>query len=474
MRKRRSLTLFLGILALPLLIAASRHRAVTRPPLPANLDMHRSFAVTDQFILDGFPFERVMKTLADRSGVPSATATRLYQQWFDTQNRKPGLDPAAPHCDDFLLDGKPAFNGFPRRCPTPEASQAGLQPFVPADYEPMALINRFDLAPADGSDCGQYRIIFAFTDKRIFLDRIHLIFEGVLPNPNRSAGLAGCRPVAQFWADLSAVNSMAERRARLENFFFNGIPGFAPVLHPDHYSAAIGGSVRTMQYTFDVLDHESPRFYQFTLEKRCGGDLRCNLWMEPALLENMPTARLFDARANSPTGMRFRQHFISQIETLAVRDLNGFFMKVPAEFLTVEGDALGDAFGFLSAFNSGLASPAGAQFRDAIQTELNRIGSPLSPAQIVARAETQNCTGCHFLAGPIGDGLQWPSAWPLFQHVGEEFRESGESGLRFAVSPAMKEVFLPRRMEILHQFLTTGRPPIHSNGDSPLSARAVH
>lgn len=473
MRNRRNLTLFLAVLILSLLVSATRPRTVGRPQTTGELKMHRSFAVTDDFILDGVSFERVMKTLVDRSGVAGMTATRLYQQWFDTQNPGPGLDAATPHCDDFLVAGKPSFNGFPRSCPTPEANQATSQPFVPPDYTPLALINRFDLAPADGSNCGQYRIIYAFTDKRIFLDRIHLIFEGVLPNPDRSAGLAGCRLVALFWAELSSVDSMAERRARLENFFFNGIPGFAPLLHPDHFSSASGGSIRTLQYTFDLLDHEAPRFYQFTLEKRCRS-AECTLRMEPQVLENMPPARLFDGHNETLAATRFREQFISQIRTLAVRDINGFFMDIPEEFLTAEGDAIHDAFGFLRRFDDGLNTSAGQQFEHRIEAELSRIGSTLTAKQIVARAETQNCTGCHFVAGSIGDGLRWPHAWPLFQHIGEEFRENGEAGRRYAVSPAMREVFVPRRMEILRQFLTTGRPPIHSNGDSPLGLRAVH
>jgi hypothetical protein len=474
MRNHEIRTFFLAILALLSLISATRQRPVKRSPTPPDLDIHRSLAVTDPAILDGFSFERVMNTLVERGGIRGMTATHLYQQWFDTQNRRPGLAVAdGPHCDDFLVDGQPSFNGFPRRCPTPEGARATSEPFVPPAYIPLALINRFDLTPVDGSDCGQYRIIFALTAKKSFVDKIHLIFEGVLPNPNRSAGLAGCRPVAQFWADLSGVESISERRARLENFFFNGIAGFSPLLHPDHYSGASGGSIRSLHYTFNASPHLGPRFYQFRLEKRCHGDA-CTLRMEPDVLENVPSARLFDGRNESPSADRFRREFLRHVQTLAVGDVNGFFMKIPAEFSVAESDALEAGFRYSVEFISALFSPAGQQFHDAIQAELRRIGSPLSPRHIIARAETQTCSGCHFVAGPIGDGLRWPLAWPLFQHVGEEFLEPGEAGPRFEVSPAMRNVFLPHRAEILRRYLTTGEPPIHSNAATLGGGRGVH
>jgi len=464
MRNAKLPALFLAILALPLLTSATRRRAVSRPEDPLPLEVHRSFAVTDPAILDGFSFERVMNTLVERSGVRGMTATRLFQQWFDTQNPKPGLAEAnAPHCDDFLLDGQPSFNGFPRRCPTPEGVLATSQPFVPPSYVPLALINRFDLTAVDGSNCGEYRIIFALTAKKSPLDKIHLIFEGVLPNPNLSAGLAGCRPVAQFWADLSNVDSISERRARLENFFFNGIPGFPPLVHPDHYGSASGGSIRSMHYTFNANPHVGPRFYQFHLEKNCDGD-NCTLSMQPDVLANVPVARLFDGRNESPVAVRFRQEFIRHIQTLAVPDVNGFFMHIPREFLLAEGDVLQSAFGYSVGFTTGLLSLAGQQFKGAIRAELKRVGSTLTPTEVIARAETQTCTGCHFVAAPIGDGMQFPSPSPLFQHVGEEFQEPGEAGPRYALSPARRTVFLPHRMEILRRFLSSGQAPIHSNG----------
>src|SRR5437867_6430714 len=133
---RRPGVLLLSAVAIVLLTGAGRRRAVA-PSLP--LDARRSLVVTDQAILDGFSFDRVMNAIVARSGTRT-TALRLYQQLFDTQNPKPGLVAAdTSHCDDFMMNGKPVFNGLPRRCPTPEGSLAKSNPFT-GDHVPLALV----------------------------------------------------------------------------------------------------------------------------------------------------------------------------------------------------------------------------------------------------------------------------------------------------------------------------------------------
>src|ERR1700682_3603715 len=150
----------MAVVSLALLTGAKRHVAAPPPPLPP-INFLRSFLVTEQTILQNFTFQRVLDQLVARSGVPGLTSAQLYRQWFDTQNPKPGVfDASAPHCDDFLIDGKPSFNGIPRRCPTVEGALAA-SPYASDEYIPLAIVNRFDLAPPDGSNCGQYRMVFA-------------------------------------------------------------------------------------------------------------------------------------------------------------------------------------------------------------------------------------------------------------------------------------------------------------------------
>ena len=460
-----------AVLALPFVVGASRRRAVSPP---VTLDLHRSFAVTDHAILDGFSFERVMNSLVERSGAPGMTATRLYQQWFDTLNPKPGLIAAdASHCDDFLIDGKPSFNGFPRHCPAPEGSLATAKPFVPPQFFPLAIINRFDMTASDGSNCGQYRLIYArqptenvtVPEGPLSIDTLHVIFEAVLPNPKPESGLAGCRPVAQFWADLSAVASIAERRARLEEFFFTGLAGFAPVIQPENLSRTTGGGVRSFHWSGTAGGN--PQFYQFRLEKTCDG-AGCRLLMEPDVLQNTPFGKLFDATNRTPVGRRFRENFIEQVKNLAIEDENRFFMDLPREFLLAESDPVDGPpnYVFFIPYFSGLISPEGWEFERRISAELKRVGSKRQPSEIIQRAASQTCFGCHVTAA-LGGPLPIGQPFVLFQHVSERRVEQGEAGRRFSISPAMRDVFIPHRMEILREFLTTNTPPVRSNSSAP-------
>src|SRR5205085_1693661 len=114
------------------------------PPQPPAIDIQRSMVVTDPAILDAFNFQRVLQTLTRGT---STTPLALYQQWFDTQNPRPGLAEAdAPHCDDFVTNGKPSFNGFPRRCPRRKGSALGSH--VSEQTETVDGVTRHTISPA--------------------------------------------------------------------------------------------------------------------------------------------------------------------------------------------------------------------------------------------------------------------------------------------------------------------------------------
>jgi hypothetical protein len=448
------LRLALTGLAVGCLLTAAAHRRAVAPP-PSGLETGRSFVVTDEAI-DGFTFERVMTTLVARSGVPDVTPLSLYQQWFDTQNPKPGLAAMnGPHCDDFLTDGKPSFNGFERRCPTPEGALAAVNPFLTADFVPIALVNRFDMVPADGSNCGNYRIVFK-RRARFENEALNVIFEAVLPNPHPEEGLAACRPVAQFWAGLSYVDSVYHRQARLEEFFFNGIPGFSPVIHPDHYSGS-GGAIRTVQ---DLA--LQPRFYQFELRRSCSAGA-CTLVMEPVVLDNVALGDLLNGANTSDQARRFRDVFVGQVKNLAIPDPNLFFMNIPAEFSVAESDPTHSlrTSTFYVAFGFGLLTFEGREFRTRIEEELRSINSKETAEGIVFRAHQRTCYGCHTMT--------WPPA-----HVRDTRFEHG-IGTAEPLSRVLREVFVPHRMDVLRKYLAGQPLPGHQNlGGTIGGARVVH
>ena len=153
--RRRVVAAVIAASSIAILLMGARTRVVQPPAGP--LSVTRSFEVTDKAIVVSFTLDRVLAQLIPRSGVTGLTPRQMIRQMFDTQNARPGLaDPAGPHCNDFLTVGTPSFNGFPRRCPTPEGPLAAID----TDYFTLGVINRFDLAPPDGSNCGQYRLVF--------------------------------------------------------------------------------------------------------------------------------------------------------------------------------------------------------------------------------------------------------------------------------------------------------------------------
>lgn len=458
---RRLLGTLLAAGALVLSLTAAKTRAIRHPSPPRPLVATRSFVITDHSIVTNITLDRVLAQLIARSGVNGLSPQQLLRQMYDTQNPRPGLaDPGGPHCDDTLLNGTPSFNGFPRRCPTPEGRLAAT-PHLESEYFALGVINRFDLAPADGSNCGQYRLVFARREPTVFV-RIHFIFEPVLPNPNPSAGLSGCRAVAQFWSDLSAVDSMNERGALIEKFFFEGLDGFPPVIDPAHFAEP--GGIRTLHQTLPAPGNRS---YQFRLAKECdAGD--CTLRMVPDVLENMPFAQLFDANVtDTPAGRAFRDEFIRQVPTLAIQDVNLFRMRIPKEYLIVESNPIDSfpAFGFDLAFSNAKNTPKGAAFRGRIQAELDRIGSTLTPDQIILRAQVETCVGCHGLgASNIGGGIILTPGFQGQPMISEDILMDGEAGpkTRFGVDPIIEKQFVPHRMQILLDFLQHGKAPVHS------------
>lgn len=454
MRKTTLVAVVLGLL----MLGAARHRAVKPPSI--GVDIRRSFVITDPTILASFDFQRVLQALIDRGAASSTTPLSLYRQWFDTQNPKPGLAVAdAPHCDDFITDGKPSFNGFTRLCPTPEGVLATTDPFAAHDYTPIGITNRFDLTPVDGSNCGQYRIIYAKTTNAAD-SKLHIIFEPTLRNPNPAAGVEGCRAVAQFWADLSNIESAEERRARIEKFFFDGIDGFDPVLLPSRFAPGLGG-IRTWQKP----PQSTARFYQFHLQQNGS-----RLLVVPGLLASLPYGPLYNAAAPLPLGPDFRQFFISQIETLAIRDVNGFFDVIPDKYLLTESaqDNSEVTFASSTSYFAGQTTPEGQAFKTAITAELQRLGSTVTVLDVLNRADFQNCHGCHFSfasAGspattiPVGEGVLFPLAASNFTHVDETM-----DGGNFAISPALRDTYAPNRARILIDFLNRKPLPAHSNG----------
>lgn len=410
-----------------------------------DLDMRRSLVVSELEVLQPFTFQRVMQQLVDTSGAPGLTPTLLYQRWWDFFNPAPGLRPEAQHCDDRLIDGQPALGAFPIDCPRPEGALAGTDPFSdpnsnPDAYVPIGLFNRFDLAPLDGSTCGEYRIVFA---KRSGLtepfERNLIIFEAALPNPSPDCGVEGCRAIAQFWADLSTIDDLQQIRERLEDFYFVDAAGAGPVVHADNYGKR-GGQIRTNQFMNGPW-----QLHEFTFDHDCG----FGACIRATSLKDNPFAELFQDPAPWQGSNWFHTWFISQVPNLEIPDANRFFMRDAGTFKAGMSNSEGEFD------NYRLQSGFGSEFRDAVEAAITTPG--LTADNLFNRALALSCAGCHEHANSLenadfGGGVPWQPSLG-FVHISEEFTVDGPFGPRFPLSDALRFLFLPHRKQVLENFL---------------------
>src|SRR5262245_57851357 len=199
--------------------AIDDEETVDTSELTVELNLRRSLVINNENMLGAFTMRRVLDQLAGQLR-PGYTGATLFRDWWDTQNDAAHAQGGPVHCT-------PSLNSYPLACPRQEGALAavGLLDSGPDSWVPIGLFNRFDLAPADGSHCGEYRIELGKRPASFlgFLDRTLVIFEARMPNPDRDRGRAGCDSIVKFWAALSRIDSPALRASLLEQLYFRGI-----------------------------------------------------------------------------------------------------------------------------------------------------------------------------------------------------------------------------------------------------------
>jgi hypothetical protein len=457
--------------------------------LPAYpIDVRKSILVTDTDIVSQFTLFDVLNQLVTQANVPGLTPLGLFQQMFDTENAAPGFT-SGPHCVPDPQDTAAfplvlststsgSINQWPAECPRLEGLEASRDPFSDptADnaYFATTLSNRFDLAPPDGSTCGEFRVNFARrsgiptpTDPFPTETRNFIAFEARLPNPTPSLGLAGCKPVVAFWQGLSdPALAPSDRASKLHDFYFKGLPGFAPVIDIGNFGQKGGpqsGQVRINQFLFiqTAVGDWSPR--EFALVKSCSG-ASCKLQMLPHFDKDVPAKTLFDPSSADPRAASFQTSFLpGAVERLALNDINAinYPAPVPDPFNIGDDQIITTDTDYRLALGSG-ASP----LRTAIQQRLSAIASDLTPDQIVARAMSLSCAGCHLksLGQDMGHGVSLPTQNSTHLQTAEGFVQVSEDSepvdddpvnptrTRFVAQPTVL-MFLNHRLQVMNDFL---------------------
>lgn len=406
----------------------------------AGTDIARSLVVTDRGILDKFSFTRVMNQIRTSADVASTeTLNGIYRRWMRTF----GASPAAGDCDDPTIDP----NHYGLVCPRePELKLSTFNPFVSTatlTFEPIALFNRFDLAPANGAHCGEYRIVYAMKGfSPNITGRAFIIFEATLPNPTPANGIDSCLPVARFWQDLTNDANVSSRATKLQRFYFGGtaIDGFEPVVKAAHYGLATNTTIPTASgqvRTNFFIDNREWQLREFKLNRQCTDEANpetCKLTFAHVPVKANPAEELFaGTHAKSAS---FRAAFINQIPGLAAANINRVRMSTANAFNELESVS--------SSINVAYSIFANAQIRSDVSARLSASQSTLTADNIFDRATTQTCAGCHQVASgrPLGNGLTWPLSLG-FVHVDEQSR----------LSPALTDVFLPNRKKVLEKFI---------------------
>lgn len=471
---------------------------VTPMPIAApDIDMHRSLFVHDDATLSvgNFSLRRTLQKLADDvvASVPGITPEAVFQQFWDTQNDTANQVTAGnPHCSDN--NGK--INGMPlNKCPRSEGIEAtgaaaDITNRINNDYKPIGLVNRLDLADQGWRNCGEHRIVYGKNAGGIQKNLI--IFEAVLPNPKPGCR-SGCRDVIEFWVDLSSDANPASRAAKLENFFYNGLPGFRPVVHTSHYASGVstvyggsgGGQIRTNQFLFRTGMGQGPwTLKEFKTFLSCAGGT-CDYDLFPISVKVNPYGVLFNrdiaTGAVAPAApadnvfatpipgiaalaTAFQGDVIAQVTParLANPDINSITYEVKLDKNAAEGQSQSPTFDH---YPNQFAGAADATFRNNVNAVAAGFG--LSGAQVVNRATAMSCAGCHLPNGfgltnanAIGPGMSWPSAL-AFVHVdtlpmvslagqpGFDPAQFGGNSQGFNISPALLNTFLPARRNTL-------------------------
>lgn len=406
-------------------------------PTVQNTPVTPALVVTDKTVMERFSFKRTMTQLIASAG-STQTPTAVYQQWMNTYGAADG------GCTGNGIDP----NGYGMVCPRVEAALALKDPFSDSSttqFVPLGVFNRFDLTPSDASSCGEYRIVYAMT-KLPPPERAFLIFEGSLPNPTPALGLDGCLSIASFWQSLPANDPVALAN-RLEAFFYTGtaIPGVAPVVDAAHYGMSTegtahgAGQIRANMFMGPV----EWNLREFQPKQVCKPNGKCSIAVQQVVVKENPANELF--AGTHPKSPKFQASFLKSVPSLAGIGTDGGIALISMNIANGhdEFESIAQAPGSTVMY----VNWAEASFKSAISTTLTQLGSPLTVDQLLNRASTQTCGGCHQLASNaiIGPGLTFPSNIGRFVHLDE----------RGTFSSLLTTVLFPHRLSVLEGFINS-------------------
>ena len=352
---------------------------------------------------------------------------------------------------------------------TPRPSEAKLDPkklLDPANADGMrvvGLFNRFDLAPADWKYCGEHRIVYEKGAPVSQLNRLTLIFEAALTNPDPNLKPEGCVAVAKFWAGLKSETDPKKLATALETFYYKGIGGgFQPVVHFTHYGLPFGQVRANMFVTPPVIwqlrewhtalnQNGSVEFQPATVKVNA----EPTLYGESIAGEDPKATALRTSFQNDfiakflPALLSVDEAGVASGHSISVDDFFfSFGVPIDEKYDSFQSTANGAAATHTEDDPLKIAQSGDLLARISTAMSASDIPSSCRPTsqQILARAGVQTCGGCHEFS--VGQSLsstanvQWPAS--------DGFVQIDERG---TLSPLLSERLLPSRIKNLEAFL---------------------
>jgi hypothetical protein len=413
----------------------------------------RSVIETNPDALTYFTFERVLERATAELGTEVFRALVL-----SFAERKAGDVSLQPRCDDESpsVNGLSSLNGFMLPCPAEAVSFYGLPLWT---WRPLAVTNRFDLAPLGGENCGEQHLSFFYDSSFVAQSEIHgayLNFVAVVANPRPELGLEGCRPLLDFWASLSQSEyDTPDRRARaLESAFLgSSLPptsaatsrelsaltsaGFLPLVSPQYFGRV--GRLQLMYLGFWGDWH----FFEHALVSSKEG-----LVLRRPLTQTLPVRALLEQHAKREQCI---DGLLSSIPALLNDNSNLLRLNIdPVCFAaTNETEEYTLAAGLVSA-------TLGPELRSRLDDYMRHSfpDSGLLGPDIARRAGfAGTCAGCHALEdSPLwnANGVSHVSYNPM-----QFCATSGPDSTHrcYARSPLLNTIFIPHWTRVLNDFL---------------------
>ncbi|MBA5805640.1 MULTISPECIES: hypothetical protein [Rhizobium] len=351
--------------------------------------------------------------------------------------------------------------------------EAELEPeALLASMKPVGLFNRFDLAPANWSYCGEHRVVYAMGTGT---NRMFLIFEAAVDNPDPTNAEIGCQRIAEFWGGLQSKPE-GELPDALRSFYYDGElgdgkPPITPVLHNQHFGVPFG-QVRGNLF---LTQPEGPGVIPWMLrEWRTFPSAQSVTTLVPDTVKSNPNPELYNDDPINLAGngrdqgfVDLRAEFQDKFVVSHVRELIDVDLEAALQGRKPTGDelfnqlsaAFDDKFNDFESVSQGSADVVrgSSSLISRIDHELMKYKLPtgwtLTPEHILARAEALSCAGCHNLTqgkeiAPQAD-IKWPNAL-AFTHINEKAE----------LSEALVNSFLPARCDNLQRFLRRTEPTV--------------